>query len=109
MSYATLLSGMLLCSLLPPCYMLLASAHALHQEQTPIKFQQQPHCQLINKTCATNVLTACLHAAAPLMMTGVQFAIQNLLARFVIKVGIVQRTAAAVELDWRQYMQQGDS
>lgn len=41
-------------------------------------------------------------------MTGVQFAIQNLLARFVLKVGIVQRTAAAVELDWRQYMKQGE-
>lgn len=43
------------------------------------------------------------------MMTGVQFAVQNLLARLVIKVGLVQRTAAAVELDWRQYMQQGDT
>ena len=41
-------------------------------------------------------------------MTGVQFAIQNLLARFVIKAGIVTRTAAAVELDWRQYMKQGE-
>lgn len=49
-----------------------------------------------------------VYAAAPLLMTGVQFAIQNLLARFVIKAGIVTRTAAAVELDWRQYMQQGE-
>ena len=55
-----------------------------------------------------NVDSTAACAAAPLMMTGVQFAIQNLLARLVIKVGIVQRTAAAVELDWRQYMQQGE-
>lgn len=55
-----------------------------------------------------NVDSTLAGAAAPLMMTGVQFAIQNLLARLVIKAGIVQRTAAAVELDWRQYMQQGE-
>lgn len=45
--------------------------------------------------------------AAPLMMTGVQFAIQNLLARLVLRLGIVQRSANAVELDWHQYSRQG--
>ncbi|DBA91746.1 hypothetical protein WJX77_007198 [Trebouxia sp. C0004] len=43
---------------------------------------------------------------APLLMTGIQFAIQNLLARAVLKVGIVQRSANAVELDWHQYSRQ---
>ncbi len=41
-------------------------------------------------------------------MTGIQFAIQNLLARAVLKLGIVQRSANAVELDWHQYSRQGE-
>ncbi len=46
-------------------------------------------------------------SAAPLMMTGIQFAIQNLLARAVLRFGIVKRSANAVELDWHQYSRQG--
>lgn len=42
------------------------------------------------------------------MMTGIQFAIQNLLARVVLRLGIVQRSANAVELDWHQYSRQGN-
>ena len=41
------------------------------------------------------------------MMTAFQFAIQNLLCRAVLKLGIVQRSANAVELDWHQYSRQG--
>ncbi|KAL3137738.1 hypothetical protein ABBQ38_005002 [Trebouxia sp. C0009 RCD-2024] len=43
---------------------------------------------------------------APLMMTAFQFAIQNLLCRGVLKLGIVQRSANAVELNWHQYFRQ---
>lgn len=46
--------------------------------------------------------------AAPLMMTAFQFAIQNLLCRIVLRLGIVQRSANAVELNWHQYFRQGE-
>lgn len=40
-------------------------------------------------------------------MTACQFAIQNVLCRIVLNLGIVQRSANAVELDWHQYFRQG--
>ena len=53
------------------------------------------------------VTSLMLPAAAPLFMTGTQFLLQNVLARLVLRTGLARRSAAAQELEWKQYVREG--
>ena len=57
--------------------------------------------------CRPGVTSFMLSAAAPLFMTGTQFLLQNLLARLVLRTGLARRSAAAQELEWKQYVREG--
>ena len=45
--------------------------------------------------------------AAPLLMTSLQFAAQNLMARLVMRCGLIRKAQDKEALSWRQYAKEG--
>ena len=77
-----------------------------------VRLQLSQNCVLCaggstQRPCRPDVTSVMLSAAAPLFMTGTQFLLQNVLARLVLRTGLARRSAAAQELEWKQYMREG--
>lgn len=56
---------------------------------------------------ATTQVSNSMLCTAPLLMTSLQFAAQNLMARLVMRCGLIRKAADKEALSWRQYAKEG--
>lgn len=66
-------------------------------------------CMCCYKCCCCTLTPGLPRAAAPLFMSSLQFLFQNLIAKTVFKLGLMQRTAGGMGTwGWREYCKQSE-